>query len=188
MGYMFVDSHSESNISSAVAGIVKWFNVEKGFGFVEPTDGRGDAFLHISVLEKLGHKELPQGIAVVCDLAESPKGWQVINIVDYDREKVAELVQPVEEKMMLGVVKFFNEDKGFGFVTPENGDADVYIGLRVLEKANLRTLERGQQVIMSMRSGRKGPMAESISLLGTIVEAPSVKDEPYVPSITYGIF
>ena len=50
-----------------LAGKVKWFNRSKGFGFVVPNDGSGDVFLPLSVLERAGHSELPDGASIVFD-------------------------------------------------------------------------------------------------------------------------
>ena len=67
-----------SNIyRSGIAARVKWFNPDKGFGFVTPEDGSADAFLHASALRAAGHDTLPAGAAIVCDLAPGAKGPQV---------------------------------------------------------------------------------------------------------------
>lgn len=67
-----------SNIyRSGIAARVKWFNPDKGFGFVTPEDGSADAFLHASALRAAGHETLPAGAAIVCDLAPGAKGPQV---------------------------------------------------------------------------------------------------------------
>ncbi len=60
-----------------ITAVVKWFNATKGFGFVQPTDGSPDAFLHVSVVERSGHQSLPQGATIVCDLCAGQKGPQV---------------------------------------------------------------------------------------------------------------
>ena len=69
-----VISHQE------ITAVVKWFNPIKGFGFVQPSDGSPDAFLHISVVEQTGHRDLPEGTKIVCDIAEGRKGPQVAAI------------------------------------------------------------------------------------------------------------
>jgi CspA family cold shock protein len=64
-----------------------------------------------------------------------------------------------------GTVKFFNVEKGFGFVTPDDGGKDVYVALRALQRAGLSALTPEQRVRLSIRMGQKGPMAESVSLI-----------------------
>ena len=55
-----------------ITAVVKWFNATKGFGFVQPTDGSPDAFLHISVVERAGHRSLPEGATAP---PATPSGW-----------------------------------------------------------------------------------------------------------------
>lgn len=64
-----------------------------------------------------------------------------------------------------GTVKFFNDAKGFGFVTPDNGGQDVFVSARILGRAGLQTLETSQRVRFVARQGDKGPMAEKIEPL-----------------------
>ena len=76
---------SDSSVSDADDGvrtsaIVKWFNPIKGYGFVQPNDGAGDAFVHVSVLEAAGHRDLPDGAAVECEISQGAKGPTVTTI------------------------------------------------------------------------------------------------------------
>jgi cold shock CspA family protein len=63
---------------------VKWFNGEKGFGFVELTDGSGEAFLHISVVEAAGHTALEPGTTLTVRVGQGPKGPQITEITAVD--------------------------------------------------------------------------------------------------------
>lgn len=160
-----------------VTAVVKWFNPTKGFGFVQPTDGSADAFLHISVVEQAGHRDLAEGTTIVCDLAEGGRGPQVAAIRSVEAAPSGARGEggfapsrgrfPAggDEETVEGVVKFFNADKGFGFVAPEDGGKDVFVSSRTLERAGLAGLAAEQRVRMSIRHGQKGPMAESIELL-----------------------
>ena len=69
---------------TGVKALVKWFNPTKGFGFVQFDDGSPDAFLHVSVIERLGHSDLPEGTEVICDLAQGRKGLQVHQITSIE--------------------------------------------------------------------------------------------------------
>ena len=62
-------------------GTVKWFNPEKGFGFISNDDGSGDVFVHFSAIQGEGFKTLEEGQAVTYDLTEGARGMQAANVV-----------------------------------------------------------------------------------------------------------
>ena len=61
-------------------GTVKWFNAEKGFGFIKPEDGSADVFVHFSAIQSSGFKSLEEGQRVEYDTAQGPKGLQAENV------------------------------------------------------------------------------------------------------------
>ena len=61
-------------------GTVKWFNAEKGFGFITPDDGAQDLFAHYSAIVSSGYRTLEEGQRVEFDVAEGQKGPQASNI------------------------------------------------------------------------------------------------------------
>ncbi|MCX7361157.1 MAG: cold-shock protein [Alphaproteobacteria bacterium] len=65
--------------------------------------------------------------------------------------------------MLTGTVKFYNVQKGYGFIQPDNGGKDVFVHATALERAGLSTLAEGQSVRMAVVQGQKGPEAGSIS-------------------------
>jgi len=70
--------------SSELHGTVKWFNPEKGFGFVSPADGSPDVFLHISALKQAGLQDAPEGSAIHCEVGQGRKGIQVLRVINLD--------------------------------------------------------------------------------------------------------
>ncbi len=58
--------------------------------------------------------------------------------------------------MITGTVKFFNAQKGFGFITPENGGKDVFVHISAVERAGMSSLSDGQRVSFEVESGRDG--------------------------------
>lgn len=153
---------------------VKWFNSTKGFGFVTLEDG-SDAFCHASALTSLPSVELPQGATVYCDVAQGQRGMQVTNVHSVDLSTAE--AQPARSgprpqrgpreasgPMGDGHVKFFNEQKGFGFVVPESGGADVYVHASALRRSGISTLLPEQKVRFSTRQGMKGVEVDRIEL------------------------
>jgi len=61
--------------------------------------------------------------------------------------------------MITGTVKFFNLDKGFGFIAPESGGNDAFVHISAVERAGLRTLEKDQRVTYELETGRGGKVS-----------------------------
>lgn len=61
-------------------GTVKWFNAEKGYGFIERADGQGDVFVHYSAINGEGYRTLEEGQVVTFDITEDPKGLRASNV------------------------------------------------------------------------------------------------------------
>ena len=64
-----------------------------------------------------------------------------------------------------GTVKWFNADKGYGFVTPEAGGADLFVHFSAIQGAGYKTLDEGQRVSYTVTEGQKGPQASDVQLL-----------------------
>ena len=63
--------------------------------------------------------------------------------------------------MQQGTVKWFNSDKGYGFITSENGK-DVFVHFSAIQSSGFRSLEEGQRVTFDVVDGQKGPQAENV--------------------------
>jgi CspA family cold shock protein len=70
--------------ATELRGTVKWFNPEKGFGFVSPADGSPDVFLHISALKQAGLQDAPEGSSIRCEVGQGRKGIQVLRVIELD--------------------------------------------------------------------------------------------------------
>jgi len=140
-----------------VTATVKWFNPTKGFGFVTLSDGSPDAFLHISTIEPLGFRNLPQGAVVECEIIDGPRGLQVKAVASVKNAEPGASGNEAE-----GTVKFFNVSKGFGFVVPDTGGPDVFVHARTLQQHGVNELQQGQRVRLVMAQGPKGMQAVDV--------------------------
>ena len=67
--------------------------------------------------------------------------------------------------MDTGTVKWFNEQKGYGFIQPDNGNKDVFVHISAVERAGMRTLKEGQKVKVRVGDGPKGELVADIAVL-----------------------
>jgi CspA family cold shock protein len=177
-------SFAPSSSAPEEAATVNWYNAEKGFGFVSLASGKGDAFLHMSALRASGVQSVAPGSVLKVRISKGQKGLQVDEVLSITEGTGGE--QPArrapagprpersdrprrqldmsDATEVVGIVKWYNAQKGFGFVTPDTGGKDVFVHATALERAGLTTLNEGQSVRMSVVTGSKGPEAASVSL------------------------
>jgi len=163
---------------------VKWFNPEKGFGFVALSDGSGDAFLHANTLSQAGHNAVSPGATLRIRIDQGQKGRQVSEVISVDESTAtptrsgmrstgmgggggapARRGPPTGPSVeMRGTVKWYNATKGFGFVAPAEGGKDVFVHASALQRAGITQLAEGQSIMMDVVQGAKGPEASAIRL------------------------
>ena len=162
-----------------VAGVVKWFNEHKGYGFVELAGGQGDAFLHANVLKWTGRESVPAGAKLQIIVGDGPKGPQVASVVHIDASGIVERPfrglplarpgrgprrpDPSTAVPLSGKVKWFDEGRGFGFVASEDGGKDVFIHISTVSAAGVNQLAEGQLVNMRVVETPKGREAIAIA-------------------------
>lgn len=191
----YYNSVEDRSDGERIKGTVKWFNATKGFGFITPSDGTPDIFLHLSVLRDAGYQDLQPGTTVLCDAARRQKGLQVIRVLEVDistaedappqrdggfRPERSERSFDRGERSFDGgapgrdlgaggnfvgaTVKWFNPDKGYGFVSQSDNARDVFIHMVTLRRSGVANLEAGQTVEVRIAEGPKGPQATEIRL------------------------
>jgi cold shock protein len=170
----FSQPRFEAPSGPPVSGVVKWFNSEKGFGFIELSDGSGDAFLHGGVLAQSGTATVQPGETLEVRVGPGHKGPHVTEVLSVDSSTAAPIGSrrsspqattsdgpSVEET---GTVKWFNPDRGYGFIAPNGGGRDVFVHISALERSGIEGLTEGQTVVVDVVEGRKGPEAARIRL------------------------
>ena len=162
--------------SFEVCGRIKWFNAVKGYGFMTPEGEPGDVFLHHSALRQAGYEGVEQGATIQCEVARGPKGLQAVRVLsvdnstaisgsgdDQDGDDVPLL--EAEGDFLDATAKWFNTEKGYGFVTRGEGTPDVFVHVKALRRVGIEDLLPGQSLRVRVGQGPKGPQVAEIEIL-----------------------
>jgi cold shock protein len=154
-------------------GEVKWYNVSKGFGFVAQSEGE-DVYVHRTALQRSGVDQLNEGDKIAYNLVEHRGRIQAdsVTIISHaapsagsrdrggDRSRDRDNSHSgdhapayIDDVVYRGLVKFYNNEKGFGFIQPDDGTADIFFhisGMLCREPA----LEQDESVVFRMTNHR----------------------------------
>jgi len=142
-------------------GVVKFFNAQKGFGFIQREDGGEDVFVHISAVERAGLEGLAEGQQLQFNLVDrggkiSAADLQVVGDVIPVQAKAASPQRQLTGEKATGTVKFFNSMKGFGFITRDDGQPDAFVHISAVERSGLRELNEGDKLEFDLEVDRRG--------------------------------
>jgi cold shock protein len=156
-------------------GIVKFFNPQKGFGFIVRDDGGEDVFVHISAVEQASLTDLADGQPLEFTLVDRGGRVSATNL------RIEGDPMPVERgggggggasaaggggpqrqltgEKASGTVKFFNAMKGFGFIQRDDGQPDAFVHISAVERAGIPTLNEGDRLEFELEVDRRGKHA-----------------------------
>ena len=162
--------------SDGADGTVSWYAEDKGFGFIAPVSGGPDVFVHVRALAG-GLTELHEGDRVTYETTEGEKGPQArdVRLVGGSTARRAPAAPPargrsgrpeasgVPARGGEGVVSRYDADRGFGFIAPDAGGADLFVHVSVLRGAE--ALHEGDRVRFQVRQSDRGPQADRVELV-----------------------
>jgi CspA family cold shock protein len=140
-------------------GKVKFFNAQKGFGFIQRDEGGEDVFVHISQVERAGLEGLAEGQELQFNLVDrggkvSAADLQIVGDVIAVPQKAPQ--RELTGEKATGTVKFFNTMKGFGFITRDDGKEDAFVHISAVERSGLPGINEGDRFQFDLEVDRRG--------------------------------
>jgi len=146
-------------------GSLVWYNERKGYGFVRI--GEEEVFLHRSTLDRFGLVRLLTGDQLTVSLSSNEHGRVIKDLLSVERplNPTPPAGAEPEDGEMRAVVKFFNDLRGYGFVTADHLDEDVFVHSRVLNDCGFHSLVQGQKLLVKVDNSARGLQVNSVRLL-----------------------
>ncbi len=143
-------------------GTVKFFNGQKGFGFIAQEGGGEDVFVHISAVERAGLEGLAEGQELEFNLVDrggkvSAQDLQIVgDVIAVEARAPAAPQRELTGEKATGTVKFFNSMKGFGFLVRDDGQPDAFVHISAVERSGLSALNEGERYQFDLEVDRRG--------------------------------
>ncbi|WP_281501037.1 cold-shock protein [Erythrobacter sp. F6033] len=143
-------------------GTVKFFNSQKGFGFIAQETGGEDVFVHISAVERAGLEGLAEGQELEFNLVDrggkvSAQDLQIVgDVIAAPKADAGPPKRELTGEKATGTVKFFNSMKGFGFLVRDDGQPDAFVHISAVERSGLTEIAEGERFEFDLEVDRRG--------------------------------
>lgn len=169
---------------TVVSGHVKWYDAVKGYGFVVPDDGGSDVMVHASCVRAFGRMSLTEGARVMLSATTSPRGLQAQKLIEVTEPEglvttgFAEAPRPTDfliPELEIGPlqparVKWFDKQKGFGFVNIFGKIEDVFVHMETVRRCGFQDLSSGEGMAVRTFRGPRGLMVSELRLWETAIQ------------------
>ncbi|MEM1161248.1 MAG: cold shock domain-containing protein [Pseudomonadota bacterium] len=173
------DGESDEHV---MAGHVKWYDAVKGYGFVVPEDGGSDVMVHASCVRAFGRVALTEGSEIKLVATTGTRGLQAVKLLEVNELEIAPAMPGFAEEArpteFLGAeseagplqparVKWFDKQKGFGFVNIFGRDEDVFVHMETVRRCGFQDLSSGEGMAVRTFRGPRGLMVAELRLWET---------------------
>jgi CspA family cold shock protein len=174
---MFMTTHTSAD--NVVTGHVKWYDAVKGYGFVIPEGGGPDIMVHASCVRAFGKMALAEGARVRLRANQGQRGLNASEILEVDEASVAtpDVEAPMHTRpteylgpevdagpLVPARVKWFDKQKGFGFVNVFGKDEDVFVHMETVRRCGFQDLASGEGMAVRTVRGPRGLMVAELRL------------------------
>jgi CspA family cold shock protein len=166
------DHDGEASSLIELSGVIKWFDISKGYGFIIPDNGGPDILLHGAVLRRDGFSTALQGARVLAEVVRRQKGFQCVRVLSMDESTAVHpsTLLPARTHVTVtptsglerAMVKWFDRVRGFGFLTRGEDTPDIFVHAETLRRFGLAEVWPGQAVLVRFGPGPKGLMAAEV--------------------------
>lgn len=174
---MLTDTQTSSGV--VVRGLIKWYDAVKGYGFIVPDDGGPDIMVHASCVRAFGKMALAEGARVMVLAGHGQRGLNAQELLEVDESGVeapadvdTEDARPTEYlgpdvqvgPLVPARVKWFDKQKGFGFVNIFGRSEDVFVHMEIVRRCGFQDLASGEGMAVRTFRGPRGLMVAELKL------------------------